>query len=133
MSIVEYTEQELVELFNSKSVNGELSLTDLTIIAFDIRFPAKLSQKTVEKLNELSKDFRKYSDTKEKLADKYCEQLYLIEEMIALINGEFDDDALDTITLREIDTIKQKESIVIKEIDVLEEELDGINKIFTKP
>jgi hypothetical protein len=137
MSIKEYTEEELFELFNSKTVNGELSLSDLSIIAFDIRFPVELSQKTEEKLNELSKDYRKFSETKEKLAKKNCEHIFLLEKKSSLNYFRFHLDdieiAFDEKTLKKIETINRKEANIIKEIYAIEDELklDVLYTIFT--
>lgn len=128
----EYTMQELIDLLESKAINGLVSLDDIATIVFDTRFPEHLSQHAVEKLKEYSKDYSRYMELAKILSVKMPELVELKKNIIELQNSEYINEEEDEKLVEKIYNLKMKEKEMENEIKPFEDEFDKLHLYFQK-
>ena len=128
----EYTMLELIDLLESKAINGLLSLDDVATIVFDTRFPEHLSDDATEKLIQYSNEFKKYKSLGRIIIKKYEESIEINKKVIELKNKEYVNDQEDDIIVNKIYELKLKDKEIENEVKLLEEEFNSLHSYFKK-
>lgn len=128
----EYSDDELINLVNSKAVNGKISLENIAQIVFDIRFPKNISKNAETNLRKMSNEFDQFKTVFEILIEKYNLQIILINNIIELQNTEYVDEETEERVIQEILKLREQEIINDNEIADLQNEIAPLRKYFSK-